>query len=67
MAELSDNYWVYERLKQHATRLELIPVPDIPRSQAISALSHHRSARYGIEESPELLSKVGTYIRTSLI
>jgi hypothetical protein len=55
---MSDDYWVYERLKQHATRMELVPIFDIPQKQAITALHRHRQSRYGVEESPEVLSKV---------
>lgn len=54
----SDDYWVYERLKQHATRMELVPIRDIPRADAITALSHHRLARYGVQDPPEVLHKV---------
>ena len=39
----SDDYWVYERLKQLATRLEVTPILDLPKDQAISALAEYRS------------------------
>lgn len=61
----SDDYWVYERLKQHATRMELVPVCDIPRADALSALSHHRLARYGVEDPEEVLHKV--YSRQNIV
>ena len=57
-AHSSDDYWVYERLKQHATRMELVPICDIPRADAITALSTHRLARYGVQDPPEVLNKV---------
>jgi len=38
--------------------MELIPVFDIPRAEALTALSRHRVARYGAQDSPETLSKV---------
>jgi hypothetical protein len=41
----SDDYWVYERLKQLATRMVVMPVPDLPREKAILALQNYR-ARY---------------------
>ncbi|KAI4723624.1 hypothetical protein E4T48_00141 [Aureobasidium sp. EXF-10727] len=41
----SDDYWVYERLKQLATRMVVMPVPDLPRDKAMMALSNYR-ARY---------------------
>ncbi|KAI4764694.1 hypothetical protein E4T51_02339 [Aureobasidium sp. EXF-12344] len=40
-----DDYWVYERLKQLATRMVIMPVPDLPRDKAMMALSNYR-ARY---------------------
>ena len=38
----SDDYWVYERLKQYATRMEVLPVLDLPKDQAIAALKGFR-------------------------
>ncbi|CAI5759503.1 unnamed protein product [Candida verbasci] len=38
----SDDYWVYEKLKQLGTRLELINVKDFDRKSAISALKYIR-------------------------
>ena len=38
----SDKYWVYERLKQHATRMELHQVGDLPKIQALQALKNYR-------------------------
>ena len=58
---VSDDYWVYERLKQHASRMELVPVCDIPRAEAVSALFHHRLARYGVKDPPEILNKVNIH------
>jgi hypothetical protein len=45
----SDDYWVYERLKQLATRLEVISVTDLPKQQAIDALGKYRR-RYSKDE-----------------
>ena len=45
----SDDYWVYERLKKYATRMEVLPVLDLPRDQAITALKQFRR-RYRREE-----------------
>jgi hypothetical protein len=61
-----DDYWVYERLKQHAIRMELVPVCDIPRNQAVTALSRHRSASFDVQDAPELLSQVNQ-MRLNLI
>ncbi|KZF22227.1 hypothetical protein L228DRAFT_253339 [Xylona heveae TC161] len=38
----SDDYWVYERLKQYATRMEVLPILDLPKSQALTALREYR-------------------------
>jgi hypothetical protein len=38
----SDDYWVYERLKQLATRMEVISVTDLPKQEAIAALEKYR-------------------------
>lgn len=48
----SDDYWVYERLKQYGSRMELISVKDLPRSQAIAALKNYRM-KYRKEEPPK--------------
>ncbi|KAJ5174546.1 uncharacterized protein N7482_000423 [Penicillium canariense] len=38
----SDDYWVYERLKRYATRMEVIPVSDLPKDKAMAALWKYR-------------------------
>lgn len=38
----SDDYWVYERLKVLATRMEVTSVTDLPKAQAITALEKYR-------------------------
>ena len=54
----SDNYWVYERLKQLANRMEVLSVVDLHKAQAITALRKYRK-RYFHEESPrEILEEV---------
>lgn len=50
----SDDYWVYERLKQLATRMEVIPVLDLPKKQALAALQRYRG-RYFHENVPNSL------------
>lgn len=47
----SDDYWVYERFKQLATRMEVLSVTDLPKSIAITALRKYRE-RYFHEKSP---------------
>ncbi|EGW30714.1 uncharacterized protein SPAPADRAFT_142233 [Spathaspora passalidarum NRRL Y-27907] len=48
----SDDYWVYENLKQLGTRLELINVRDLDRKETVSALKFIRQ-RYFPEQIPE--------------
>lgn len=51
----SDDYWVYERLKQYATRMQVIPVLDLPKSKAISVLDRMRGSK---PRSPAVLEEV---------
>ncbi|ETS85387.1 hypothetical protein PFICI_03412 [Pestalotiopsis fici W106-1] len=48
----SDDYWVYERFKQLATRMEVLAVHDLPKSQALTALKRYRQ-RYFQEDVPK--------------
>ncbi|RDL33857.1 p-loop containing nucleoside triphosphate hydrolase [Venustampulla echinocandica] len=59
----SDDYWVYERLKVLATRMEVTAIADLPKSQAMSALAKYRQ-KYFQEAPPsetlaEVYSRVG--------
>ncbi|OJJ51640.1 hypothetical protein ASPZODRAFT_55153 [Penicilliopsis zonata CBS 506.65] len=54
----SDDYWVYERLKRYATRMEVIPVSDLPKSQAMAALKKYRLRYSGEELSDKVLAEV---------
>ncbi|KAL8668631.1 MAG: hypothetical protein Q9168_006749 [Polycauliona sp. 1 TL-2023] len=54
----SDDYWVYERLKQYATRMEVLPVLDLPREQAISALVRYRARYYKEEPQMDILEQI---------
>ncbi|KAL8873337.1 MAG: hypothetical protein Q9174_001175 [Haloplaca sp. 1 TL-2023] len=54
----SDDYWVYERLKQYATRMQVLPVLDLPRPQAISALIKYRARYYEEEPQMDILDQV---------
>jgi hypothetical protein len=59
----SDDYWVYERLKNYATRLKVHPVRDLSKTAAIQALRNYRK-RYHNEDVPhaeleEVYDKVG--------
>lgn len=54
----SDDYWVYERLKQYATRMEVLPVLDLPKAEAIAALRKYRE-KYKQETPPlEILESI---------
>lgn len=46
----SDDYWVYERLKKLATRMEVMPILDLPKDRSISALATYRR-KYFPQES----------------
>jgi hypothetical protein len=54
----SDKYWVYERLKQYATRMEVTQVRDLPKSSAIQALRNYRRKHFHEEPSSEILNEV---------
>ncbi|KAK8038056.1 hypothetical protein PG994_014823 [Apiospora phragmitis] len=47
----TDDYWVYERFKQLAARMEVISVADLPKTQAVAALRKYR-ATYFKEDVP---------------
>ncbi|RMZ88284.1 hypothetical protein DV736_g4491, partial [Chaetothyriales sp. CBS 134916] len=46
----ADDYWVYERLKRYATRMEVLQALDLPKSKAISALSAYRQKYFPNEQ-----------------
>ncbi|PNY23445.1 Uncharacterized protein TCAP_06620 [Tolypocladium capitatum] len=54
----SDDYWVYERLKQLATRMEVLPVTDLPKAQAINALHKYRVRYFGENLAKSRLEEV---------
>lgn len=54
----SDDYWVYERLKQLATRMEVLPVHDLPKEQAIDALAKYRTRYHGKQPSDNDLEQI---------
>lgn len=47
----SDDFWVYERLKQLATRMEVLAVGDLARGPALDALRRYRARYFGEEPS----------------
>jgi hypothetical protein len=54
----SDDYWVYERFKQLATRMEVLAVHDLPKSQALTALKRYRQRYFQEDVSKDELEKV---------
>lgn len=55
----SDDYWVYERLKRYATRMEVLPVLDLPKHRAIAALQKYRRRYFPEQElSCDTLTRV---------
>ncbi|KAL6713400.1 hypothetical protein ACLMJK_008865 [Lecanora helva] len=54
----SDDYWVYERLKQYSTRMEVLPVLDLPRDQAMKAVKQFRRRYYDEEPTNRTLDQV---------
>ncbi|KAF9741931.1 hypothetical protein PMIN03_012598 [Paraphaeosphaeria minitans] len=59
----TDKYWVYERLKHHATRMEVTQVSDLPKDRAMQALKNYRM-KYWKEATPdsvltEVYNKIG--------
>lgn len=52
----SDDYWVYERLKQYAARMEVISIRDLEKKDAVSALQKYRQ-RYRNEKIDETLAE----------
>ena len=54
----SDDYWIYERLKQHATRMNVIPILDLNKPKAISALANYREKFHGERPEADILEQI---------
>ncbi|OBT54789.1 hypothetical protein VE04_04130 [Pseudogymnoascus sp. 24MN13] len=54
----SDDYWVYERLKQLATRMEVTTVGDLPKDKALNAIRMYRSKYFYEDPDESILSQV---------
>ncbi|KHJ34289.1 putative p-loop containing nucleoside triphosphate hydrolase [Erysiphe necator] len=63
----SDEYWVYERFKQFATRMEVTAISDLPKSRAISALAKYRQKYFHQTPSNSILEEVFKRIGGRLI
>lgn len=48
----SDDYWVYERLKQYGSRMEMMPVRDLAKPVALKALKHIRLEFFAKQNRP---------------
>ncbi|KAG9243635.1 hypothetical protein BJ878DRAFT_110532 [Calycina marina] len=64
----SDEYWVYERLKQLATRMEVTSITDLPKAQSLAALSKYRKKYFQNEIlTPKILDEVYNRVGGRLI
>lgn len=54
----SDDYWVYERLKVLATRMEVTSVSDLPKAAAVAALKRYRARYFQEILSNEMATRV---------
>ena len=54
----SDDYWVYERLKLHASRMEVIAVKDLAKEKAFRVLREYRRKYHDDVPSMEVLENV---------
>ncbi|RKF81651.1 putative p-loop containing nucleoside triphosphate hydrolase [Golovinomyces cichoracearum] len=63
----SDDYWVYERLKQLASRMEVTAITDLPKSKALSALAKYRHKYFQRTPSTTVLEEVFNRIGGRLI
>ncbi|KIW01113.1 uncharacterized protein PV09_07401 [Verruconis gallopava] len=54
----SDDYWVYERLKNYGSRMKVHPIRDLPKGAAIAALKNYRKRYRGEDLDYSLLEKI---------
>ncbi|KAH8673506.1 hypothetical protein BX600DRAFT_206524 [Xylariales sp. PMI_506] len=54
----SDDYWIYERFKQLATRMEVLSVADLPKAHAVAALAKYRRKYFNEDVSRSALEEV---------
>jgi len=54
----SDKYWVFERLKQYATRMEVHQIKDLTKDRAMQALRNYRMKYHGEATKDEVLEEV---------
>lgn len=58
----SDDYWVYERFKQLAARLEVHSIQDLARHQAVATLQRFRWRYFGEQVSRETASAIYDHV-----
>lgn len=54
----TDDYWVYERLKQLSTRMDVLSILDLPKPEATRALQRYRRKYFNETLAPEVLTEV---------
>ncbi|KAH5241746.1 hypothetical protein HBI55_187480 [Parastagonospora nodorum] len=54
----SDKYWVFERLKHHATRMEVHQIKDLKKEPAMQALRNYRMKYWKEKPSNSILEEV---------
>ncbi|KAI0007170.1 hypothetical protein F4779DRAFT_593289 [Xylariaceae sp. FL0662B] len=54
----SDDYWVYERFKQLATRMEVMSITDLPKAHALRALQKYRRRYFAEDVDKSVLEEV---------
>ncbi|KAI1082499.1 hypothetical protein F5B20DRAFT_531552 [Whalleya microplaca] len=54
----SDDYWVYERFKQLATRMEVMSITDLPKAHALRALQKYRQRYFSEVVDKSILEEV---------
>lgn len=54
----SDDYWIYERLKQYATRMNVIRILDLSKDKAMAALRNYRTKYRNDNPKSSLLEQV---------
>lgn len=54
----TDDYWVYERLKLLATRMEVLSITDLPKNEALTALQKYRGRYHGENVDRSILEEV---------
>lgn len=54
----SDKYWVFERLKHHATRMEVHQIKDLCKERALQALRNYRMKYWNEKPQESILQEV---------